>query len=48
MKSHEIKAIKATDISSTEWLKEIAYQLALLNEPRPVGRPKKDKDAHRA
>lgn len=34
MTSEQIKATKHFDISATHWLKEIAYQLALLNENR--------------
>lgn len=37
MTSDEIKRMRATDWSDTCWLREIAIQLALLNEkPTPV------------
>ena len=32
MTSKEIKELKATDLSEREWLKELAYQLARMNE----------------
>lgn len=47
MTSDQIKAAAATDLSQTQWLREIALQLAILNEhqpeKRPVGRPPKEK-----
>ena len=36
MTSDEIKEIRVTDLSTNTWLKEIAYQLALLNEKKDV------------
>lgn len=36
MTSEEISNTLATDLSTTRWLKEVAYQLALLNEKKPV------------
>jgi hypothetical protein len=33
--SREIKDGAATDLSTNSWLREIAYQLALLNEKNP-------------
>lgn len=35
MTSDEIKETLPTDLSGNSWLKEIAYQLALLNEKKP-------------
>lgn len=35
MTSGEIKATQHTDLSQTQWLKEIALQLAVLNESQP-------------
>ncbi len=36
MTSEEIKSKSALDVSSSRWLQEIAYQLALLNEKKPA------------
>ena len=44
MKPEQIKATKHAELSTNEWLKEIALQLAILNEPRKAGRPPKEKD----
>jgi hypothetical protein len=43
MTSEEIKKTPATDVSERAWLKEIALQLALLNEKKNPynGRPHK-------
>jgi len=38
--SEEIKRTMATDLSSNAWMKEIALQLALLNEKKPPEPPK--------
>ncbi len=38
MTSEEIKDKSALDISSSRWLQEIAYQLALANETREAVR----------
>jgi hypothetical protein len=35
MTSEEIKAFPANDKSLSSWLKEVAYQLAVLNEKTP-------------
>ncbi len=32
MTSDQIRALQATDLSANTWLKEIAFQLALMNE----------------
>ena len=45
MKPDQIRAIKAAELGEKEWLKEIALQLALLNEPKKAGRPPKVKNA---
>ena len=39
MSSDEIRRTPVTDMSSTAWMKEIAYQLALLNESQPKPLP---------
>jgi hypothetical protein len=39
MTSDEIKQKPATDLSQTAWMREIALQLALLNE-KPIERPR--------
>ncbi len=39
MKSEEIKATQPSDMSERSWLREIALQLALLNEQRVVTMP---------
>lgn len=44
MKSEQIKATKPAEMSANEWLKEIALQLAILNEPKKAGRPPKEKN----
>jgi hypothetical protein len=36
MTSDEIKEARAAEHSTNTWLKEVAYQLALLNEKEPV------------
>jgi len=36
MTSDEIKESRAAEHSTNTWLKEVAYQLALLNEKQPV------------
>jgi hypothetical protein len=41
MTSEEIKDAKAMDLSANAWLREIAIQLALLNEKKSAGRPPK-------
>jgi len=40
MTSEQIKATPHTDLSQTQWLKEIAWLLALLNEKKPPEPPK--------
>lgn len=51
MKPSEIKSTRACDLGEKEWLKEIALQLAMLNEqaspeptlspvPEPIEKPK--------
>ena len=37
----EIKQKQAMDLSTNGWLREIAIQLALLNEKKGLGRPSK-------
>ena len=44
MKSEEIKQLPPAELSTNAWLKEIALQLAQLNEPRKAGRPPKEKN----
>ena len=44
MTSDQITAIKPAEMSMNEWLKEIALQLAKLNEPKKAGRPPKVKN----
>ena len=44
MTADQIKAIKPAEISQNEWLKEIAFQLAIANEPKKAGRPPKVKN----
>ena len=44
MTSTQIKAIPPAEMSTNAWLKEIALQLAQLNEPRKAGRPPKEKN----
>lgn len=39
MTSIEVRKTPATDLSEKSWLKEIAYQLAMLNEKKGPGRP---------
>lgn len=39
MKSEEIRATPAVDMSEKQWLREIALQLALSNEQRAVIMP---------
>jgi hypothetical protein len=41
MTSEEIKVIQYASLSTNGWLKEIAMQLALLNEKKGPGRPPK-------
>jgi len=36
MTSDEIREARAAEHSTNTWLKEVAYQLALLNEKQPV------------
>lgn len=48
MNSKQIQAISVTDMSERAWLKEIALQLAILNEPKRAGRPPKEKDGIRS
>jgi hypothetical protein len=40
----QIKATIATELSDRAWLREIALQLAIANEPKKPGRPKKEKN----
>ena len=44
MNKEQIKAVPPAELSTNAWLKEIALQLAQLNEPRKAGRPPKEKN----
>jgi len=41
MTSEEIKGKLPTDLSANGWLREIALQIAILNEKKGPGRPPK-------
>ncbi len=44
MTSDEIKRTPAIDMSATAWMREVALQLAILNEKKGPGRPPRQKD----
>lgn len=44
MTSDQIKTTLATELSEKAWLREIALQLAIANEPKKAGRPPKVKN----
>jgi hypothetical protein len=48
MTPKEIKNTEQINLSTNGWLKEIAYQLAILNEQRKPGRPKRGTDGNGA